>query len=437
MEGNYDRALLEELRNPGQMLRGLLQYLRYRTGDKLAKKLNVKVPKEATVFTDLLGKKAKGPRTVQKDVHDVLNSAEFYDALLAVNTKLLWQVYGMVKKSNERIFEPRSQKIVNKTKIAYSTPLPGLDKELTKIARKRIKNAIKQIKREENSKLGNVYIDPDVANFPIQFSGRDDTSLSLSGQYLPTGSRIDLDQIIPDKDLSKSMLRIGLAWRGSSSCDIDLSMNVDDYGAVYYGRNVMERGGEIIAASSGDITSCSSEIFSTEFIDIDLEAFTKHGFSKMFNSAVIYSGSTFKSYECFWFMSVIKKKDRVSPGRKVKMKLDEMDYAVQITEDAKTMIGLMFNIEEGYAEVANIPMKSGNYQNAAGMDTVMREAMEGLPPRQTIADALAMAVNKQQIVEDIEFADIIISGKYEIDISDKTEYIHPGRNAIRLQELLF
>jgi len=136
-------------------------------------------------------------------------------------------------------------------------------------------------------------------------------------------------------------------------------------------------------------------------------------------------------------MQVIKKKDRVSPGRKVKMKLDEMDYAVQITEDAKTMIGLMFNIEEGYAEVANIPMKSGNYQNAAGMDTVMREAMEGLPPRQTIADALAMAVNKQQIVEDIEFADIIISGKYEIDISDKTEYIHPGRNAIRLQELLF
>jgi hypothetical protein len=61
-----------------------------------------------------------------------------------------------------------------------------------------------------------------------------------------------------------------------------------------------------------------------------------------------------------------------------------------------------------------------------------------MPPRQTIADAVKMSINKQQVVDDIEFADVIISNKdIDLPLDTKVKVLHPGRDAIKLQEVLF
>ena len=114
-----------------------------------------------------------------------LETAEFYDALLRVNVKLLWQLRDLLSKDNTLLYEPRTVKKMNNVRIKYEGKgLPGVRKDLAKIVRKKIKNAIKQVKRAENSTLGKVYLDPEVDNYVVQQSGRNDTSISLSGEYL-------------------------------------------------------------------------------------------------------------------------------------------------------------------------------------------------------------------------------------------------------------
>jgi len=147
---------------------------------------------------------------------------------------------------------------------------------------------------------------------------------------------------------------------------------------------------------------------------------------------------TFADYECYWFMNVIKRKDRINPGSKVQFNLNDLQYATQITESNKTMIGLSFDINEGYAEVLNIPLPKGhNYNNAHNLDNTLREAIESMPPRQTIGDALAMCINKQQFVDDVEFANIIISTQKPVDLKDDQIWLHPGRDNIKIQELIY
>lgn len=432
-QGNYKKALEHEMKNPGQMLRNLMQYLRYEEGELVVRKSK---PRSNQRMADMLGGNNAGI-VIRKDAKSTLKSDEFYDALLKANPKLLWQVYGLVDKESNML-KPTNVKKMNNVRITYESQIV-VKHQLASIVRKKIKNAIKQIKREENIALGGVYLDPEIANYVIQYSGREDTSLSMSGEYLPSGARINLDELIPDKDLDKLILRIGLAWKGRS-IDIDLSMNVKGYGPVYYGKNEMYVNNDLIMASSGDITSCANDIFSTELVDVDLKKFKENGFNEMFNSAIVYSGRTFKDTECYWFMSVLKKKDRVSPGRQVKINLDEMHYATQITDDSKGIMGLYFNIEKGYAEVLNIPMPHAqNGMNASIAEQRMLDALKEMPVRQNFEDAISMAVNKQQRVDEIQFADLIISNT-EPDaelLKEDAVWLHPGRDAIKIQEILF
>ena len=446
-KGDLESAFLSELNNPGQLLRNILQYLRYKEGDTFAKKTKVN-SKNTPIMANMINKGSYKTTTVTNDVSSVLESDEFYTALQKTNTKLLWQVYALLGDKN--LYEEKRRKIVNKTKIAYTIPLPGLYPDLASKTKKAIKKAIKKIKKEENKILGKVYIDPELKNYTMQFSGREDTSISLSGEYLPTGARINLDKLIKEDEKDDYILRVGLAWCGSSSCDIDLSMNVKDYGPVYYGRNLMEVGNKIIMSSSGDITSCNSNLFSTEFIDVDLKAFNEAGFSEMFNSAIMFSGKNFSDYECYWFLNVMKKKDRVSPGRRVHIELDAMHYATQITANTKAILGLYINTKKNIAEVINAEMKRGsNGMNASTAEALFQETLSQLPPRQTIEEGLRFSIKKSQIVDSIGEADLIISnaepvpiaeftdGPDEIAIEKDVKWLHPGRDIKEIQEIIF
>ncbi len=423
--GNYSLALKAEMQNPGQMMRNLLQYLRYRKGDAIARKCDV----NSKILANMLIKPSG--RVVKKDAKKVLKSNKFAKALMSVNTKLLWQILGLI--DTKKYHESMNIRKVNNKIIAYDIALPPLDKELSIIAKKQIKKAIKKIKKEQNKDLGKIYISSEVAKYVIQYSGREDTSTSLSGEYLYPGSRLDVKELLKK---GNKLLRVGLAWRGHSSCDIDVSLNVKDHGAVYYNNNSLSCGSAVGIASSGDITSCSSELFSVELMDIDVDTCLDCDIAEMFTSAIIYSGESFSNYECYWFISVIDKKDRVIAGRRVHINLDEMDFATQITTDKKGIIGHKINLKEGFIEVLNIASSQlQNGMSAEIAENIMTEAINNMSKRQEIADALKMVVTKKQLTKKIKKANIVIS---TVDPkNDKVEWIHPGRNNDKLQEILF
>jgi hypothetical protein len=449
-QGNLEDALKEEMKNPGQMIRNLLFYLRYEQGDLFAKKdkntsSDFKVENYFT-STNI----SKTNHIIHKDVKNVLESLDFYETLKKVNTKLLWQMLTLFKE--KKFKESVTKRKVNGVYIQYSIPLPALKDNLVKIAKKKIKNAIKEIKRKENEALGKVYIDEKAKKYAIQFSGRTDTSMSMSGEYLPSGSIIDMNDILSEKDLDNKMLRIGIAWRGDKSCDIDLSMNVKGYGAVYYGKPAFGTDKGLIAISSGDITSCGNKLFSTEFIDVDIKKFMDAGYTEMFNSAIMFSGNTFNNYEIYWFMSVIDKKDRVIAGNKVKINIDEMDYAVQILEQEKGMLGLkfIFSDKKKECEILNIPAKGiTNGMNAKRSEEILEKVLAERPKTLTLEKGVKLAINSQQIVDNIEFADIVISTEEQRDIiiydsldeskNVKVEqtWYHPGRDIKDIQDILY
>jgi hypothetical protein len=448
-QGNLEDALKEEMKNPGQMLRNLLFYLRYKKDDTFAKKTKKELSDFSVGNYFDNNKISKTNHIIKKDAKSILKSEDFYNALKKTNVKLLFQILTMLKddKWNKTI----EKRFVNKIHIQYMIPLPALKEDLVKIAKKQIKLVIKQIKYEENKNLGKVFLDNSAKKYAIQFTGRNDTSMSMSGEYLPSGSIIDMNDILTEDIIENKLLRIGLAWRGKT-CDIDLSMNIKGYGALYYGNPVFKFGETIIATSSGDITSCNENIFSTELIDIDIKEFMEHGYSEMFNSAIMFSGDTFNKYEAYWFMSIIDKKDRTTIGRKIQINIDEMDYAVQIMEPSKMMLGLKFTFtdDKKECEVLNIPgygIKNG--MNARIAETAFEESLKNRPKALLMKKAIKMAICPEQIVENIEIADIVISAKEQQDIviqdpEDESKNIkieqtwyHPGRDIAKLQEIFF
>ena len=131
--------------------------------------------------------------------------------------------------------------------------------------------------------------------------------MTLSGEYLTPGSKISFDSLESGK-----IIRLGIAWRGESSCDIDHSLNLLNKGkSVYYNSPIYKENKEIIISSSGDITSCDNDLFSTELIDIDLDLAIKYNLGNMLSSIIQYSGKTLNNYEVFWFMNIIERKDRI------------------------------------------------------------------------------------------------------------------------------
>ena len=67
-------------------------------------------------------------------------------------------------------------------------------------------------------------------------------------------------------------------------------------------------------------------------------------------------------------------------------------------------------------------------------DFEFKKELENRPKLINMKKAIKNVIKKSQIVENIEDADIIISSK---DFDFKGEYIHPGRNGERLNNIIF
>jgi len=450
--GDYNTAIRILATNPGFLMRNILEYIRYSKGTTIAKKvvLNKKDPNRYNVYTDdelfsnkiNIGKilkpnsddgKIKSREIVVKtDASEFFESEEFYSILLTVNLKLLWKTLSILDK--KFLYENKINRLVQKIYISYERELPGLDKKLAKIVKKKIKKAIKEIKKEENISLGKVFISDDLKNKNIEFSGRESTGLTLSGEYLTPGSKISFDSLESGK-----IIRLGIAWRGESSCDIDHSLNLLNKGkSVYYGTPIYKENKEIIISSSGDITSCDNELFSTELIDIDLDLAVKYDLGNMLSSIIQYSGKTLDNYEVFWFMNIIDKKDRVTDGRSIHIALDQMDYAIQLNKETKSSLGFYINLKEKHIEVLNLELNmNDNYSNAVSNESVFKKVLEERDPLVNIYDTLKTVIKKSQIVDKIEDADtVLLSSVNEIKDAE-LDFFTPGRDINEFYKIIF
>jgi hypothetical protein len=309
--------------------------------------------------------------------------------------------------------------------------LPGINKEMAQNLEKQVKKAIKKIKKTENISLGKVYVDDSLDNYNVQFSGRASTEIVLSGEYLAPGSKIPFGELTGQNKI----LRLGVAWKGKESCDIDHSLNLlDKNTSVYYGAPTFKEGEEVIISSSGDITDNSNSDYSVEFIDIDIDRAKELNLGNMVSSLIQFSGRTLDQYEVLWFMNIIDKKDRVLGERAVSFAIDQMQYAIQINEETRSMLGFYINFDKNELEVLNIPTHSENMANAPVMKEVFKNALDNRPKVTKMSKAIRNVIKKSQIVNSIKEADIVISAN-NIDFTG--EIIHPGRNGERLNSIIF
>jgi len=432
-EGNLETAFIVEMKNTGGMLRNLMSYLRYPIGSTYAKKVSMAPDAKEHGIAMYFNKKVQEEvraTVVHSDITNVLASDEFMKCLTQANSKLLWQVLTLLQDKKNTV--PKSVRVVNDTKIKYSKALPGIDPKMTELAKKAIKKAIKKVKRAENASLGKVYIDKTLKNYAMQFSGRSETSISLSGEYLSPGSKIDLTDLLKGED---KILRMGIAWTGAS-CDVDHALNIFGMRSIYYGNPTLaDTEGRVVISSSGDITSCSPGLFSTEIIDIDVDQLATSNVEKIFNSAHMFAGPTFDKIECYWFMNIIDKKDRILEKRKVAIALDAMQYAIKLQEPTRAQVGFSVDLKKKELEVLNLPSKQSQYNNAATCKEDFEKLLAERPKQKSLYKAMKTVIAKDQLTDNILEADLIISA--EPDQPAGITVLHPGRDAVALQEIIF
>jgi hypothetical protein len=410
--GDLKNAFLSDMKNPGALFRNILFYLRNKKGDLYP----VKVGSEPT------------QTPIKTDVTDVLNSKEFKKFLLKVNPKLLLQVEGLLK--DKKYSEYQTFKIIDGYKVNYEKGIPPIYKDFKKQFLKLISKTYKKIKRKENKKFGKVFISDDLKDLKLSYSGRLDTSNNKSGNFLPIGSKIKIDKIIGEDML----LRYGVSWK-SPDDNPSLSICIDPSIQILNGRfanriinwegenHTLTDNGEIIISSSGDITNCNNNIWSTEFVDINIEALRKAGSTKFFTAILNYDnnsrrGGSLGEVNTHVFFNILKKDDRVLDNRTVSIPLDQMDYSYQVVDNkAQAQIGLLFDLEDKSVEILKISIDEiPTSTTATVLSSKFLELINDRPKLPLLIKKLNKSFYKKQIVNNKDEADLILDKNTDIII---------------------
>lgn len=455
--GNLREAFEIEMLNPGEAARSLLFYLRYREGEKFATKNRPNVAKRdkeklETVLDSALRKtksviKKKILRTSLTQVDEVKTSAietiisdRFDNFLLQCNNKLLWQLVALLE--DDRYFSEIYERECNKVKVSYAKPLPKINRVHAEIVINKIKAAIKKKLVESNKALGKVYADASLEDTAIAFSGRESKEISVSGSFLAPGSKIDINDAINDPD---KLIRLGVAWRGKTT-DLDHTVNLCNTDRdCSYGNPTVRSGenDEVMMTSSGDITGCSSNIFSTELIDFDPRMLIEDGEKLLISSVNNYGNEThIKEYEAYAFFNIIDKSERVRAGTSMTIPLDAMQYAIRLNTESSTAINLMVDLENGKIQPINLPANDlPRFSNAANYKEDFLSAIKQRQNFITAATTIAGVIDSEQFVDSIEEADTIISAeklkeRLEPENEDK-KFIAVNVDTIAIQDIVF
>lgn len=445
-EGDYEKAFKILIKNNGFMLRNLMEYLRNVKGVSLAKKQKVDNKRKENIdqrnddlqeslnkrnLSSFINKNNKSLKRIdiKKDAVEYIDSKEFIKELEKSNPKILWKIYELL--NDTKNLESKTEKRYITTNVVYDKKLPAINEELAKKVKKNIKKTIRKIKRKENESLKKVYIDDSLKNFNLDYSGRNNKTVSLTGEYLSAGSKIDISEYIGENKI----LRLGIAWRGNSSCDIDHSVNLlNEEKVVYYGSPVYEKNNKILIKSSGDVQSNDENIFSVELVDIDIDGLIDNSISELLSSIIQYSGKTLDNYQVLFFMNIIDKKDRIIDSNKVSFKVDQMQYAIQIHKKTRNIVGFYVNLEKSEIEVLCQEISSNdNLYNAEISKNVYKKIIENKPKRISIFKALKEVINKEQLVSNKEDADLIITCLEE----KNKQVLRPQKNLEDIQKIIF
>jgi len=407
---DYATAIEVASEKPGLLLRNLVMFCRYTEGAEIPIKGD---SKPSTLF-------------LNEDL--ILSSAEYwlkeeftnFLAFKSPTIKLLWQ--AVEELTRPQYEEPIYERIVRGQTINYSTPIPAINVKLRDYVVNCIKQHIANLKYEANKSLGKVYLDPKLANLAIQYSGAESTSLSRSGNFLTPGSSVDIPA-------DAEFIRLGVAWTADPNgdgADIDLSTAIISRNApveeCYYGSP--EWGNPLAVVSSGDITYSKPNIYSAEFIDIDIAKAKENGMESFLSSLHVYSGNPMPNYDTNLFMSFISADQRVLPRNEVTIDLAKQDYAIKLTENFTSFIGAYLNIDTMKCQFLCLGNKNDpQYKNIRDSYDDFAKFIANIPKRLTFLEIAKTSIDPSQLVSTVIEADtsIGVSEADSINVTKGTE----------------
>ena len=421
---DYANAITILAERPGLLLRNLVMFCKYTIGTDLPVKAS------SSSSSNPLTKALSGAQvvqTVQTDASEWINT-QFESFLIRTKPalKIAWQLIETLLSPEHQ--SPISTRNVQGQIIEYSTPIPAVNPELVDTVVTALLAYIKQSKIIDNQSLGRVYLAPELGNIAIQYSGANSNDISMSGTFLSPGTTLPL----PEGDI----IRMGVVWKntGKGSCDIDLSTNIraeDGDHICYYGKPVYKVYDHVIATSSGDITTCGTDTYSAEFIDIDLALAQRYGVQTVLNSLILFNGrGSLADYDTHLFLSVIERSKRITGGRNVVIDLAKQDYAVKLTDTVSSYLGFFLDIEQMTMTSIAHGLHVDRGSNAAQLQSKFSSIITNKPPQISLATALQTTIDSSQIVDDIAHSE------FSIGITD--EYaINVLKEAERVQQFIF
>lgn len=454
-EYRYDDAIELATQRAGIFFRQLILFIKMKKGLKIPRKIsNFKYIDNANIEKDRLKEQLdqifhnrvekSNIKYIERDAYAFFKSKKF-DAFLEkeLNPKLGYQVLEEIKKGEHLV--PIINREVQNTPVNYIVPIPPLDIDMTNFVVNKIKRKIDSKKYKINKKLGKVYIDSEIC-IPIQFSGRNEKSIVFSGIFLPQFSKISIDSLRGGVNRKRNIMRVGVMWKSLSENDIyidlDHSLFIDDRVCWYAEPIYYSKSNKIIAISSGDLTFCpsrSSNQFSTELIDIDLEEAVANGNRVITNLVNNYKGRGLDKAEIYFFVSFISKEDRVQKGQKIKIELDKVEYAFKLPKTKQNgCFGISLSLKNMQLTVLNntISKKIDDYTNILNFESEYNELMKKSENAPSLAKKL---VNVVDITDNVSEADLLIA--YDIqkfdNLKDEVIFLNPLKNLERVNELLF
>jgi len=411
---SYDYSLAFEIltEKPGLLLRNIIMYCKYTTGTSIATTSDTK------------------PAVVQSDASDQLRN-QLPTILASAKPAIKTAIQLLEELHNPVHYEPIHSREVRGQLIHYITPIPAFDTALVSSVISTVSRYIMQTKQSANHNLGKVYIAPELQSIAVQYSGANSDEIALSGGFIPPNSTLPL----PDG----SIIRLGICWKdiGHGSCDIDLSsifirpkMSGPELANCYYGSPELRHNSQLIAVSSGDITSCDTDIYSAEFIDIDIDKAVDAGFTSLFNMVNMYRGKTFDKYDTHIFLSVITPAQRIKPSSTITIDLAKQDYAVSLPATSKNYLPFYIDLVDRTMTSLSINTPSTNYDNANSLLQSNLEAINNRNQHTSLASVLALTIPKSSITTSPDEADITIGTTSDYSINVLT-------NIEELQRIIF
>jgi len=249
---------------------------------------------------------------------------------------------------NRKAGEPRA--VFPKGQTAKMKVIPASAVPLSAWASKQAAAIIEGALKERFAKLpamGKVYIDPDLANYPIPAAQR---SASKTLRALPRGSHAPIQGEGDTLRFFIHWKNAGKGWNGRVDLDLSAALLGEDFTLVsqvaYY--NLKEFG----ATHSGDITDAPDG--AAEFIDVDMAKIKKLGARYVAATVTSFTNQPYRELpECFcgWMIRNKEKQGEIFEARTVETKSD-------LCGDTRFVIPVIIDIEKRKAIWCDLGLKS-------------------------------------------------------------------------------